>query len=349
MGMADTMPKRRWYRLTADRLLLLLLIEECLLWLAERFQWFAFTTHKGWTVLIAVASVGVFLLLLLLWFVVALLFRLRFQFSLRLLLVLVVAVALPFSWLGVEIKKTREEREAVDALLGAGFTVWYQEDQQEFMPSWLSPTRIPAASSESPWLLQLLGKDFFHSVEQADCNPTIKGASFTLTDRDFARIVPYLSKLPALKALSLTSNQMTENGLSPLENLTNIKNLTIHFHGAGVHTLGDEGLKHIARIRQLETLNVRNSQISDDGLSPLQGFPDLRCIFLYSRHITRRSLPTFASLPKLEELYLYDSDLTDADVKDLLREKPSLKVGNYRSSSRRTSPKNSPGGSSPRK
>ena len=30
---------------------------ECLLWLSERFQWFPFNAHKGWTVLIAVAVV----------------------------------------------------------------------------------------------------------------------------------------------------------------------------------------------------------------------------------------------------------------------------------------------------
>ena len=57
--MADA-PKPRWYRLTPDRLVLLLLAVEGLLWLSERFCWFPFNQHKGWTVLIAVASVGVF-------------------------------------------------------------------------------------------------------------------------------------------------------------------------------------------------------------------------------------------------------------------------------------------------
>ena len=54
-----------------------------LLWLSERFHWFPFNAHKGWTVLIAVASLGVFLLLMLLWFLAALVLRLRFQFSIR--------------------------------------------------------------------------------------------------------------------------------------------------------------------------------------------------------------------------------------------------------------------------
>ena len=110
--------KPRWYRLTPDRLVLLLLAAEGLLWLSERYQWFAFNRHKGWTALIAVASVGVFFLSMLLWFVFALLFRWRFQFSIRSLLLLTVAVALPCSWLTVAMDAARGQREAVK---------WFQE------------------------------------------------------------------------------------------------------------------------------------------------------------------------------------------------------------------------------
>ena len=60
--------------------------------------------HKGWTVLIAMAAVGLTMLLMLLWLLAALLFRWRFQYSLRSLLLLVVAVAIPCSWLAVEMK-----------------------------------------------------------------------------------------------------------------------------------------------------------------------------------------------------------------------------------------------------
>ena len=52
-------PKRRWFRLSPDRFVISLLLVICLLWLSERFQWFGFNHHKGWTVLIAVAAVGV--------------------------------------------------------------------------------------------------------------------------------------------------------------------------------------------------------------------------------------------------------------------------------------------------
>ena len=47
---------RRWYRLTPDRLVLLLLVVEALLWLSDRLGWPAW--HKGYAVLTAVAVVG---------------------------------------------------------------------------------------------------------------------------------------------------------------------------------------------------------------------------------------------------------------------------------------------------
>ena len=83
-------PKRRWFYPTPSWLVICLLAAECLLWLSERYQWFSFNSHKGWTVLIAVAAVGVGTMLLFIWLLFALLFRLRFQFSIRSLLVMVV-------------------------------------------------------------------------------------------------------------------------------------------------------------------------------------------------------------------------------------------------------------------
>ena len=86
------------------------------LFLSEQFQWFAFNRHKGWTVLIAVAGVGVLVWLSLVWFVAALVLRRRFQFSVRSLLLLAVVVALPFSWLAVAMKHAREQKAMVAAI-----------------------------------------------------------------------------------------------------------------------------------------------------------------------------------------------------------------------------------------
>ena len=93
--------RRRWIRITPDRCVVALLALEGFLLLSAWFRWFPFNQHKGSTVLITIASVGVILLLMFLWFLAALVFRWRFQFSILALLVLTLVVAVPFSWYGM--------------------------------------------------------------------------------------------------------------------------------------------------------------------------------------------------------------------------------------------------------
>ena len=161
--MAAAPEKARWYHLTPGRLLPLLLAADGFLFLSEQFQWFPFNQHKGWTVLIAVASVGVFLLLMLLWFLAALVFRLRFQFSILSLLVLVVAVALPFSWLATEMKAARKQREAVEQIENLHETFFYD---YQLDPS--GGLRQVLVTPEPAWLRKLLGDDMFVNVRMVD-------------------------------------------------------------------------------------------------------------------------------------------------------------------------------------
>ena len=124
-GMADVPEKPRWYRLTPDRCVVALLALEGFLLLSAWFRWFPFNEHKGWTVLICLATVGAALVLMFLWFLAALVFRLRFQFSLRSLLLLVVVVAIPCSWLATEMEAARKQREAVEEIEKTGGRVVY--------------------------------------------------------------------------------------------------------------------------------------------------------------------------------------------------------------------------------
>ena len=122
--MEGTDPKRRWYRPAPAWLVYVSLAVTGLLFLSERWQWFWFNEHKGWTVLIAVAALGVFLLSILAWFIGALGFRRRFQFGLRTLLTLTLTVALPFAWLADDMQKARRQHGAATRLkeLGGAFS-----------------------------------------------------------------------------------------------------------------------------------------------------------------------------------------------------------------------------------
>ncbi len=109
--------RRRWFPSAPDRCVLGLLALEAFLLLSAWFRWLPFNQHKGYTVLICLAAVGVALFLMFLWFLAALVFRLRFQYSILSLLLLVVVVAVPFAWLETEMNAARKQQEVVDAII----------------------------------------------------------------------------------------------------------------------------------------------------------------------------------------------------------------------------------------
>lgn len=115
--------KQRRRHLTPDRFVLALLAVECLLWLSERFRWFPVSEHKGWTVLIALATLGAAAVLMLLWCAASLVLRRRFQFSIRSLCVLMLIAAIISSWFAAKLRQAERQRVAVEQVLKVGADV----------------------------------------------------------------------------------------------------------------------------------------------------------------------------------------------------------------------------------
>jgi hypothetical protein len=266
-------PRSRWFHLTPDWLLLALLVVEALLWLSERLHWFRFNEKKGWTVLIVVASVGVTMFLMILWFIVSLLFRWRFQFSIRSLLVLVVVVAIPCSWLAVEMKKARKQREAVEAIVKLGGGVRYGWGR-DAAGNWIE--RSPQAPA---WRHDLLGVHFFADIIQ------VEFFAVRLTDGGLEpiRVLPQLRFLfvantkitdasmevigasPRLEGVDLDGTRVTDAGLKHLKGLTSLKWL-----GIRGNRVTDAGLEQLGGLTGLESLGLRGTQVTDEGVKKLQ-------------------------------------------------------------------------------
>jgi len=197
--MTDSIPTPRWFYPTPSWLILALLIVECLLWLSNRYQWP--TWHKGYAVLTAVVAVGLAFVVMLHWFLVALALRRRFQFSIRSLLVLVIVVAVPFSWLAVEMKAAREQKEAVEAIMKVGGAVvydWKLDAGGFFLPNAQPP--VPA------WLRKLLGDDFFGAVDRV-------AAPLDVTDEGLIQV----ARLTQLRHLDLTKTKVTDAGVKKFQ------------------------------------------------------------------------------------------------------------------------------------
>ena len=305
-GMADDLPKRRWFYPTPGWLILTLLAVEGLLWLSERFQWLAFNSHKGWTVLIAVASVGVMIVLVLLWLAVALLLRLRFQFSIRLLLVSVLVAALPFSWLAVEMKKAREQKELVSATKNAGGLVKYDWGINPFWDT------VPNAEAPGPgWLGKLLGGDFFLHVT------VIVFGGRQVTDRE----LEHLEDLTKLQRLWLNNTAVTDVGVAHLAGLTQLTELRLDST-----QITDAGLRHLAGLTRLRWLDLERTRITDAGLLHLSGLTQLQELWLDHTQITDAGLGPIAGLTQLRLLWVMHNKVTDDGVEKLRQALPECQI-----------------------
>ena len=174
-------PKQR-FRLTPDLCILFLLFVEALFFLSNWLAWPDW--HKGYAPLTCAAVVAMAMVGMGLWWVVALVFRWRFQFGIRSLLLVTLAAAVSFSWMTVEMKKAKIQREAVMAIQRDGGAVYY-EHQFDLWGNrvpiggvvWDNPVNengnpIPgeeALGARPPapsWLRRLLGDDFFRVAVQ---------------------------------------------------------------------------------------------------------------------------------------------------------------------------------------
>jgi len=320
--------ERRWYHLTPDRFLIGLLAVEGVLLLSERFSWFPFNERKGWTVLIAMATVCVAVLLMVLWLLASLLFRRRFQFSIRSLLVLVVAVAVPCSWLAVQKQQAKRQREVYNVLREFRGIIAY-----DFRHS--SNRKEPDVPA---WLMKLFDNDvdFFADLERV-C--LAAGREFTdaelacvgeLTELEFLALggagisdgaVEHLRGLTDLEHLSLNRATVSDAGLEHLEGMINLERLFLH--GTQV---GDAGLEHLAGLSSLQILALGDTEVTDAGLKHLEGLVNLSRLDLEETNVTDAGLQHLKLLTNLETLDLARTQVTDEGVIQLRQALPNVEI-----------------------
>jgi hypothetical protein len=322
-------------RLTPGRLLVLLVAAEVFLWVSERFRWFAFNQHAGWTVLIAVGTAGVTMFLMVAWFLVSLLFRWRFQYSIRSLLVLFVAVAIPCDWMAWEMKKARKQREAVNVMPQGQMEGAYYDYQYQWSDHGHHMVLVPDDPAAPDWLEGLLGHDFFRRVV------VVEMYSGTPLDEQFQ----HLEDLPALRVLDIRNLPVTDAGLKHLAGLSELETLVLQCtdvtdsgleHLKGLSQLKclcltgadvtDAGLKHLRGLRMLEALDLCDTAVTDAGLEDLDALTGLRELYLDGTKITDGGLDHLKKLTHLQDLYVQDTKVTNGGVRNFQKALPKCKV-----------------------
>ncbi len=121
-----------------------------------------------------------------------------------------------------------------------------------------------------------------------------------------------ISRLTALKTLTLKNTGVTDAGLKHLEGLTRLKSLALE--GTRV---SDAGLSHLQRLTALTTLDLTNTLVTDAGLKHLQGLTQLESLRLNGTQVTDAGLKLLPVLKKLHVLMLEWTRVTDAGLKQL--------------------------------
>ncbi len=319
----DAPENRRWYYPTPGWLVLGSLAVTGILFLSEQGRWFSFNEHKGWTVLIAVAGVGVVLAVVLAWFVVALLFRWPFQFSIRSLLVLTLAVALPSSWMAVEMKKAERQMRAARRIVSMGGQI--SSDWELYQDG----ASIPNAKPPGPnWLRNLLGEYFFSGIVHV----TLRAGPVAESDLKYIEALAqlrmmqfyhnpitddrlkYFTGLSELETLYLNYTMVTDAGLGQLRRLPKLRVLVI-----GNTRITDAGLAMLGNLRQLELLDIRCTQVTDAGLVHLEGLKQLKTLCLGENKISGEGLKSLEKLMQLQHLELDRDPITDVALPHLSR------------------------------
>ena len=279
-------PGIRWFHLSPDRFVLLLLVVEACLLPAEWFDWLP----KGYALLTALASILAVTLLMFLWFAIALLFRRRFQFGIRTLLVFTLVCSIACSWLTVRMKQARKQKEAVAA-------IWKQAERVRY--------DYPLNASGGPirpvptWLRTLFGDDMFDTVIEV------------VTYRDAA--LEHIGQLPGLQSLDFYCGaDVTDKGLAHLRDVPRLRKLRF----GPTYEITDAGLANLRFLKHLQRLEMEFVPMTDARMQYLQGLTELEELSL-GPEVTDTGLSYLAGLSKLSSLSLGSNRITGSGLKQL--------------------------------
>jgi len=130
-----------------------------------------------------------------------------------------------------------------------------------------------------------------------------------ISDRELGNLV---SSLRHLRFLSLAETKVGDEGLRHLLALTDLQELHLD-HSA----ITDAGLALLASLPKLRILDLKGTRISDAGLAHLSGLGQLEGLYLTRTTITDAGLVHLRPLTRLQTLILWDTAVSDAGLEHL--------------------------------
>lgn len=122
-----------------------------------------------------------------------------------------------------------------------------------------------------------------------------------------------LAKLPKLVRLDLSHTRITDDGLLHLQSQTQIQDLNLFY----AEQITDQGMSAIKGWKDLRRLNLRGTRISDGTLAIVGGLTGLESLDIAYTDITESGLDALVALTHLTEFSLGRSKLSDSQLEVL--------------------------------
>ena len=114
---------------------------------------------------------------------------------------------------------------------------------------------------------------------------------------------------------------MTDEGLAHLANLKNVVYLNL-----AKTKISSQGLVHLKKWKTLRTLHLEMTSVDDAGMVHLKDFGELEYLNLFLTKVTDKGLGQLKGLKKLKRLYVWQTKVTGKGVARLTQALPQLKV-----------------------
>jgi serine/threonine protein kinase len=137
-----------------------------------------------------------------------------------------------------------------------------------------------------------------------------------------------------LKSLDISQTKVTGPGLAHFANCRNLEYVSVwftriplkdflpladkpfkHLNFGGNSAFSDEWLSHFTHLENLELLNLRYTDVSNEGLAPLRQYRNLKYLSLGNTKVTDAGLDDLQNCTELEDVLLTETNVTDAGVK----------------------------------
>jgi len=113
----------------------------------------------------------------------------------------------------------------------------------------------------------------------------------------------------------------TDQQLAPLAKIKNVVSLNL-----GKTPVTDAGLAYVEPLTGLVELHLEQTKITDQGLAQLKGLVNLRYLNLYGTALGDAGLEQLTGLKNLRNLYVWRTKVTDEGIKKLKQALPGVDI-----------------------